>query len=71
MIQKDYINLETQSYFLCDVIASLSIKERFMLERKLVKIITDKRPYYNTVKKREIIKDALSELLDVIIENGL
>lgn len=53
------------------VISRFSIEERFRLEEKLVKMVTDKRPYYNTVKKREVIRDTVSDLLDAIIQNGL
>lgn len=54
-----------------DVSGSFSIEERFMLEEKLVKMITDKRPYYKTVKKREVVRNSVSDLLDAIIQNGL
>lgn len=53
------------------LISRFSIEERFRLEEKLVKMVTDKRPYYNTVKKREVIRDTVSDLLDAIIQNGL
>ncbi len=53
------------------VISRFSIEERFRLEEKLVKMITDKRPYYKTVKKREVVRDTVSDLLDAIIQNGL
>lgn len=53
------------------VISRFSIEERFRLEEKLVKMITDKRPYYKTVKRREVVRDTVSDLLDAIIQNGL
>jgi hypothetical protein len=53
------------------VISRFSIEERFRLEEKLVKMVTDKRPYYKTVKKREVVRDTVSDLLDAIIQNGL
>lgn len=56
---------------LADVISRFSIEERFRLEEKLVKMITDKRPYYKTVKKREVVRDTVSDLLDAIIQNGV
>jgi hypothetical protein len=56
---------------LADVISRFSIQERFRLEEKLVKMITEKRPYYKTVKKREVVRDTVSDLLDAIVQNGL
>jgi hypothetical protein len=53
------------------VISRFSIEERFRIEEKLVKMVTDKRPYYKTVKKREVVRDTVSDLLDAIIQNGL
>jgi hypothetical protein len=52
-------------------ISRFSIEERFRLEEKLVKMVTDKRPYYKTVKKRGVVRDTVSDLLDAIIQNGL
>jgi hypothetical protein len=56
---------------IADVISRFSIQERFRLEEKLVKMITKKRPYYKTVKKREVVRDTVSDLLDAIVKNGL
>jgi len=53
------------------VISRFSIEERARLEEKLIKIIVDKRPYYNTVKKREVIRDSVADLLDAIIQNSI
>jgi len=53
------------------VISRFSIEERFRLEEKLVKMITEKRPYYKTVKKREVVRDTVSDLLDAIVQNDL
>jgi len=60
-----------QPLLIADVISRFSIEERFRLEEKLVKMVTDKRPYYKTVKKREVVRDTVSDLLDAIIQNGL
>lgn len=64
-------NQETAQLGIGAVISRFSIEERFRLEEKLVKMITDKRPYYKTVKKREVVRDTVSDLLDAIIQNGI
>jgi hypothetical protein len=72
MIEEKNINEPQNPAFLVGaVISRFSIEERFRLEEKLVKMVTDKRPYYNTVKKREVVRDTVSDLLDAIIQNGL
>jgi hypothetical protein len=71
MEHKTSINQENQPSCLGAVISRFSIEERFRLEEKLVKMVTDKRPYYNTVKKREVVRDTVSDLLDAIVQNGL
>lgn len=62
---------ESPAFLVGAVISRFSIEERFRLEEKLVKMVTDKRPYYKTIKKREVIRDTVSDLLDAIIQNGL
>ena len=62
---------ESPAFLVGAVISRFSIEERFRLEEKLVKMVTDKRPYYKTVKKREVVRDTVSDLLDAIIQNGL
>ena len=72
MIEEKNINEPQNPAFLVGaVISRFSIEERFRLEEKLVKMVTDKRPYYKTVKKREVVRDTVSDLLDAIIQNGL
>jgi hypothetical protein len=67
----DIVLSEVKKFRLGAVISRFSIEERFRLEEKLVKIVTDKRPYYKTVKKREVVRDTVSDLLDAIVQNGL
>ena len=62
---------ESPAFLVGAVISRFSIEERFRLEEKLVKMVTDKRPYYKTVKKREVVRDTVSDFLDAIIQNGL
>lgn len=62
---------ESPAFLVGAVISRFSIEERFRLEERLVKMVTDKRPYYKTVKKREVVRDTVSDLLDAIIQNGL
>jgi hypothetical protein len=62
---------ESPAFLVGAVISRFSIEERFRLEEKLVKMITEKRPYYKTVKKREVVRDTVSDLLDAIVQNGL
>lgn len=69
--EKTSLENEKQPSCLGAVISRFSIEERFRLEEKLVKMVTDKRPYYKTVKKREVVRDTVSDLLDAIIQNGL
>jgi len=69
--EKNINEPQTPAFLVGAVISRFSIEERFRLEEKLVKMITDKRPYYKTVKRREIVKDTVSDLLDAIIQNGL
>jgi len=72
MIEEKNINEPQNPAFLVGaVISRFSIEERFRIEEKLVKMVTDKRPYYKTVKKREVVRDTVSDLLDAIIQNGL
>ena len=67
------VDLENGSpaFLVVAVIGRFSIEERFRTEERLVKMITDKRPYYKTVKKSEVVRDTVSDLLDAIIQNGL
>lgn len=62
---------ESPAFLVGAVISRFSIEKRFRLEEKLVKMVTDKRPYYKTVKKREVVRNTVSDLLDAIIQNGL
>jgi regulator of sigma D len=62
---------KSHAFLVGAVISRFSIEERFRLEEKLVQMIIDKRPYYKTVKKREVVMDTVSDLLDAIIQNGL
>jgi hypothetical protein len=72
MLENENTNEPQSPAFLVGaVISRFSIEERFRLEEKLVKMVTDKRPYYKTVKKREVVRDTVSDLLDAIIQNGL
>ena len=72
MLENENINEPQNPAFLVGtVISHFSIEERFRIEEKLVKMVTDKRPYYKTVKKREVVRDTVSDLLDAIIQNGL
>jgi hypothetical protein len=69
--EKSSLEVQTQPSCLGAVISRFSIEERFRLEEKLVKMITEKRPYYKTVKKLEVVRDTVSDLLDAIVQNGL
>ena len=51
------------------VISRFSFEERFRLEENLVKMVIDKRPYYKSVKKKQVVEWTVSDLLDAIIQN--
>ena len=71
-MKTENLNEVKNSSFLAGAVISLfSIEERLRLEKKLIKIIVDKRPYYNTVKKRQVIRDSVADLLDAIIQNSI
>lgn len=61
---------ETQPSCLCAILSRFSIEERYWFEEKIVRMITNKRPEYKTIKRREIVRNTVYDLLEAIIQNG-